>query len=171
VHLSAARANPAAAVKRQHETDVALLLPTIQSLTERQHQLFFLFQSVIAKHQPEGFARLLDCDVADASAAVAATLETAAKGVIYEHSTQSTVAQKVAKELTTLLQQIREEGGTVYDREAAMTLRAIERGARTVKGPGGAGDDYLALIGRLLQVKRATAAPAASTPASSIILP
>ncbi len=170
MHLLAARTNPAAVVKRQHEADVARLVPSIQALTERQQQLFFLFQSVIAKHQPEGFARLVDSDVADAAASVAATLETAAKGVIYEHATQSTVAQKLAKELTALLQRIKDEGATVYDREAAMTLRAIEQGARMVSGPSGSGDDYLALVGRLLQVNRASSAHAPAT-GGSIILP
>ena len=173
VHLSAARANPAAVVRRQNEADLALLLPTIQSLTERQHQLFFLFQSVIARHRPEGFARLLDGDVADATGSVAATLETAAKGVIYEHATQSSVAKKLAHELTTLLQQIRDEGTTVYDREAAITFRAIEQGARAIGGSAGADDGYLSLMGRLLQVNRG-ATPQGQSPstlASSIILP
>jgi hypothetical protein len=36
-------------------------------LTERQHQLFFLFQSLIARHTPEGFSRLVDDDVAEAA--------------------------------------------------------------------------------------------------------
>src|SRR4051812_4524381 len=45
VHLSAARANPPAVVRRQNEADLTLLLPSIEKLTERQHQLFFLFQS------------------------------------------------------------------------------------------------------------------------------
>jgi hypothetical protein len=172
VHLSAARANPAAVVRRQNEADLALLLPTIQSLTERQHQLFFLFQSVIARHRPDGFARLLDGDVADAAASVAATLETAAKGVIYEHTTQSSVAKKLANELTALLQQIRDEGTTVYDREAAITFRAIEQGARVISASAGADDSYLTLMGRLLQVNRgAGRSQSPSTVASSIILP
>jgi hypothetical protein len=158
-------------VKRQNDADLAELLPTIQSLTERQHQLFFLFQSVIARHRPEGFARLLDRDVADAAASVAATLETAAKGVIYEHGTESAVAQQLATELTTLLRTIREEGATVYDGEAAITLRAIERGATTIGGATGS-DSYLALMGRLLQISRGGApSPGQTAPASSIILP
>src|SRR4051812_42259083 len=82
-YLSSAREHPAAAVKRQQEHDVAILLPTIQALTERQYQLFFLFQSAIGRHTPEGFARLIDDDVAEAAGAAAATLETAARGVIY----------------------------------------------------------------------------------------
>jgi hypothetical protein len=126
---------------------------------------------VIARHQPEGFARLVDGDVADAAASVAATLETAAKGVIYEHATQSTVAQKLARELTTLLEHIKEEGAAVYDREAAITLRAIEQGARTVVGPAATGDDYLVLVRRLLQLNRASPAPAPAGSASPIILP
>src|SRR3954451_17689437 len=141
VHLSTARANPAAVVRRQHEADLTRLLPTIQPLTERQHQLFFLFQSVIARYRPEGFARLTDADVAEAAATVAATLETAAKGVIYEHAAQSVVAQRLAGELTTLLEGIRKEGATVYDREAAITLRAIEQGARTIGGASQPADE------------------------------
>src|SRR3954465_10781805 len=58
VHLATARANPAAVVRRQQDLDAAMLMPTIQKLTERQYQLFFLFHSVIARHRPEGFARI-----------------------------------------------------------------------------------------------------------------
>ena len=52
-YLAAAREHPAAVVKRQREQDVALLLPTIRHLTERQHQLFFLLHSVVARHKPD----------------------------------------------------------------------------------------------------------------------
>src|SRR4051812_38371057 len=171
VHLSAARANPPAMVRRQNEADLALLLPTIQKLTERQHQLFFLFQSVIARHRPSGFARLVDRDVAEAVASVAATLETAAKGLIYEHPAQTVVASALAAELSALIQQIRAEGATVYDREAAMALRAIEQGAQTIGGAAGGGDAYLNLLGRLLQVNRAAESQASGSAPSSIILP
>lgn len=169
VHLSAARANPAAAVRRQQEADLTLLMPTIEALTERQHQLFFLFQSVISRHRPEGFARLADADVAEATGSLAATLETAAKGVIYEHQAQSVVAQQLAGELRGIVEEIRKDGAVVYDGEAALTLRAIERGARTIGAAAGAPDTYLSLIGRLLQVNRASDQPAA--PSGSIILP
>src|SRR5688500_18755376 len=94
-HLTAAREHPAAIVKRQQERDVALLLPTIRELTERQQQLFFLFQTAIARHTPEGFARVNDGDVAGAAGALAATFETASRGVIYEHTPESTVAHRL----------------------------------------------------------------------------
>ncbi len=155
VYLMSAREHPAAVVKRQQEHDVAILLPTIQGLTERQYQLFFLFQSLISRHTPEGFTRLLDDDVADASAAVASTLETAARGVIYDHATQSLPAQRLATELKAMLAEMRENGATVYDREAAIVLRAIEKGPRETRNvePGEA--PYLTLMARLLQRTRA----------------
>src|SRR5688572_33379775 len=99
VHLVAAREHPAAAVKRRQERDLAVLLPTIQSLTERQHQLFFVMHVVVARHKPEGFGRLVDDDVAEATAAFASTLETAARGVIYEHTPESATARKLLGEL------------------------------------------------------------------------
>jgi len=153
-HLATSREHPAAVVRRQQEVDVAALLPSMSGLTERQHQLFFLFQSVIARSQPDGLARLTDEDVAEAASACAATIETAAKGVLYEHSPATLPAQKLAGEFRTLLAQAREHGATVYDREAAIALRAIERGARSLTRPGEP-TAYLAIMGRLLQVNKA----------------
>ena len=153
-HLSAAREHPAAQVKRQQERDVAALVPSIHHLTERQHQLFFLFHSAIARHTPQGFTRLVDEDIEQAAGAVAATLETAARGVIYEHSAASLPAQRLAADLTALLGEIRAQGAAVSDAEAAIALRAIERGAReTGKAAGGDPSAYLTLVGRLIQVR------------------
>jgi hypothetical protein len=173
-HLTASREHPAAQVKRQQERDVAVLIPSIQHLNERQHQLFFLFHTAIARHVPEGFSRIVDDDVAQAAGAVASTLETAARGVIYEHSPSSMPAVRLAAELTTLLSQIRAQGGTVSDAEAAIALRAVEQGAREARKKQDATDTtYLALISRLLQVRRAQSA-APKEPArnqSPLILP
>jgi hypothetical protein len=150
-YLASAREHPAAVVRRQQERDVAVLLPTIQHLTERQYQLFFLFQTVIARHKPEGFARLVDDDVADAAAALAGTMETASRGVIYEHATQSVVAQRLMTDMKGMLAELREQRAKVYDGEAAMVLRAIERGARDARKAGGGDAAYLTLMTRLLQ--------------------
>ena len=176
-HLAAAREHPAAVVKRQQERDVALLLPTIHELTERQYQIFFLFHTAIARHTPEGFARLNDDDVADAAGALAATFETAARGVIYEHTAGSIVARRLADDLRAMLEEMRKQGAKVFDHEISVVLRAIERGARETRTQaGGATDSYLTLIGRLLQVNRLN--KAADGPheggggaASSIVLP
>jgi hypothetical protein len=175
-HLAAAREHPAAAVKRQQERDVALLLPTIRELTERQHQLFFLFQTAIARHTPDGFARLNDDDIADAAGSLAATFETAARGVIYEHAAESTVARRLADDLKAMLEEMRKQGAKIFDHEISVVLRAIERGARETRTTAGGGSDaYISLMGRLLQVNRfnraADGAPEGSRAASSIVLP
>lgn len=170
-YLAVAREHPAAVVRRQQERDVARLLPTIQHLTERQYQLFFLFQTAIARHRPEGFARLADADVADACAAMASTLETAARGVIYEHTASSPVAQALAVAITAVLAQIREKGARVSDAEAAVVIRAIEQGARTLRTRDESDTVYLEVTGRLLRGAGA-AEPAPPEPApSSLILP
>jgi hypothetical protein len=170
-YLATAKEHPAAAVVRRQERDVARLLPTIRQLTERQYQVFFLFHTAIARHVPRGLTRLSDQDVADASAAVAATLETAARGVIYEHAPQGAPAQALAVEMTALLAEMRAQGATVYDGEAAIVLRAIEAGARAslpAEGPRA----YLDLVARLLQINAQPAAAAAPGPsASALILP
>jgi len=177
-HLVTSREHPASVVRRQQEHDVAALMPTVSHLTERQHQLFFLFHTLIARHKPDGFARLVDADVSDAADALAATLETAARGVIYEHAPQSLPAQRLAAEMKALLEQMREQGATVYDGEAAIALRAIAQGARETAGRGNGTDaGYLELMSRLLQVNRVArdGAPAGGgptpPPGSSIILP
>ena len=171
-HLATAREHPAAVVKRQQERDVALLLPTISHLTERQHQLFFLVHSVIARHKPEALSRLVDEDVADASAAVAATVETAGRGVLYEHRPSSLPAQRLAREITTMIEEVRARGTKIYDGELAITLRAIERGARETGKQSGEDTAYIGLVARLLHVRRGEA-PAEDTakPTSSLILP
>jgi hypothetical protein len=157
IYLTVARQHPAAVVRREHERDVAALVPSIRELTERQQQLFFLFQSAILSHRPTAAGDLSDADVAEAAGAVAATLETAARGVIYEHIPQSLIAQPLAAELSAMPARLREQGATLYDREIAIVLRAIERGARQTSGtlergePEKKGDrDYLKLVARLL---------------------
>ena len=175
-HLAAAREHPAAVVRRQQERDVSVLLPTMRELTERQHQLFFLFHTAIARHTPDGFGRLNDDDVAAAAGALAATFETAARGVIYEHAPESPVARHLAADLRTMLEEMRKQGAKVYDHETAVVLRAIEQGAREIpRAVGGAGDAYLQLMGRLLQVNRLAQSAQAGNPddrpGSSIVLP
>src|SRR6188474_1868483 len=168
-YLASAREHPAAIVRRRQERDVAQLLPTIRHLTERQYQLFFLFHTLIARFTPQGFTRLVDTDVAEAAAAVAATLETAARGVIYEHTPQSPPAQALATELKAMLAQVREQGAKVFDREAAIVLRAIEHGARETTVP--TSTTYVDLVARVLDVTGTSESVPPAAPPSPLILP
>ncbi len=49
-YLASARRHPAASVQRQHEFDVALMLPAMTGFSDRQSRFFFLFQSVLVRH-------------------------------------------------------------------------------------------------------------------------
>ena len=170
-YLASARQHPAAVVQRQQARDVATLLPTLRHLTERQQQLFFLFQTIITRHQPEGLARLVDADVADAAGTLAGSLETAARGVIYDQAAATPIGQKLSAELKTLLEQVRQQGAPVGDLEAAAVLRALERGAREVAAASGA-TAYLEMMMRILHEDRAAGrAPGPPPAAPSLIIP
>jgi hypothetical protein len=171
VYLASARQHPAAVVRRRQERDVSRLVPTIRHLSERQHQLFFLLHMLIARHKPQGLTRLVDSDIAEAAAALAATLETAVRGLIYEHTPQAPPAQALMAEMKTTLAQMREQGAAVSDRETATVLRAIEQGAREVKAPDEGDVTYVNLIARLLQVTAEPLATSGAAPASALILP
>ena len=67
-----------------------------------------------------------------------------------------------------MLAEMSQQGATVYDREAAIVLRAIERGARETRKVEQGDAAYLTLMARLLQRNRATQQPA-PTPSSLII--
>jgi hypothetical protein len=134
--------------------------------------LFFLTQSVVARFKPEGFTRLLDEDVAQAAGAVAATLETAARGVVYEHTPASLPAQRLARDITAMLAELRNQGTRIYDGEVAIAIRAIERGVREAQKKQGPDDTtYLSRMARLLHVRSQPASEESAKPSSSLILP
>ncbi len=150
-HLEAAQRHPAAVVKRQIDRDVTVLMATTGRLSEQQLQLFFLVQSIILGYQPDGLVRVVDTDVAQAAGALANSLETSSRGVIYEEATPSLVAEALRKEIRTLVDEITKNGGSRAEREVATVLRGIERGAnhqggQVDEGPTG----YLELVRRVL---------------------
>jgi hypothetical protein len=129
-------------------------MPSMQHLTERNRQLYFLFQTVILTHQPESFGGVVDSDVAEAATAAAATLETAARGVIYEHLPPSATAQRLSSALRATIEDAKGQGATIYSGEAVLVLRAIARGVEDTQRsaePAGA-TVYLDLMRRLLSV-------------------
>jgi hypothetical protein len=171
IYLEHAHRYPAASVRRQQESDLTVLMAALGRVSEPQLELFFLIQASILKFlataRAQSGATVTDADVAEAAGAIAATFETAARGVVYEHSAQSTVAESLRRELMTVLNEIRRGGGSRFEREAADVLRGIERGAAHATLPAGAGPlDYLSLVARVLQ-----SPPPAAAATSSIILP
>jgi len=142
-----------------------------RDLSQAQSQLFFVLNTFLQRYEPSELQPLIDEDVAEAAAALAATAETASRGLIYDHRPASLQAQSLTDALATLLTQIREQGGTVYDREAAIALRAIEQGGRDVATAGEGDRVYLDLVGRLLQETATPEPQPAPPPSGSLILP
>ena len=133
VYLSSARSHPPAVVQRRQERDLGFLLPLVSDLTETQYRLVVLLQSVIVKHAESAIPALQDRDIAEATAAVAATLETAGKGIIYEHQAVSVPAQRLSAELRRVVSELVDRNASQQsrvERDTASALRRIERGAR-----------------------------------------
>ena len=166
VYLESAHRHPAAAVKRQQQRDLAVLMSALGRVSEEQLQLFFLLHTFITRFKPATASPLVDADVAEAAGALAASLETASRGVIYEHQAGSVVAEELRRGLKMFLAEVARGGGSRFDVQAAEILRGIERGAKHEgKGVDADSQAYLALVARLLTERPPEKA------ATSLILP
>ena len=94
--LASAREHPPAVAVRQQQRDVGLLVQFMRDFSQRQSQLFFLINTFLVRYEPPELQPLIDDDVAEAAAALAATFETASRGVIYEHRPASLPAERLA---------------------------------------------------------------------------
>lgn len=167
VYLTTAERHPAAAVRRQQEQDLSVLVGALGRVSEPQLQLFFVLQSFIARFKSQT-GPLSDSDVADAAGALAGSFETASRGVVYEQQAASATGEALRRELAQLLAQLGGGGGAQFEREAAVVLRGIERGARhQASGIGPGPVDYLTLVARILHERP----PDPAESASRIILP
>ena len=105
--LVSAREHPPAASLRQQQRDVGLLVQFMRDFSERQSQLFFLITTFLVRYQAPELLTLLDDDVAEAMSALAATFDTASRGLIYDHRPASVLAER----LTTALKPVLAEAG------------------------------------------------------------
>jgi hypothetical protein len=151
VHLAAARAHPSAPAKRQQELDLRSLFDGMGRLSEEQLQLFFLIQSYFLRQLPAGVPRPVDSEVADAAGAAAATLETASRGVIFEHQAMTPAGRRMAADLLGVLREAGRGGGSRFERDAAEVLRAIERAARPSPLADPGHRTYLDLVTRVMR--------------------
>jgi hypothetical protein len=130
VYLATARAHPPAAVARQRERDFRLAYPLVEKLTERAYELLLVFHAVVRRHRKAALPPLVDGDVAEAAKALAATFETAERGIIYEHQAASLQAQRLVRDWTGSLTSVQSRLGAGFERDAVIALRRIEQGAR-----------------------------------------
>ena len=179
-YLVSARTHPPAVVQRQQERDARFLLPVIDGLGRRQYQLFFVVQATIQRLAETDELPVNDDVVRDTAQALAATFETASKGIIFEHRPSSLPAERLARELKPLLEGKDGRGPVASERDLAEVLRRVERAATDArKTLDGGTHAYLDLVGRLMRSSSsgdtgdsdATAPAKTADPAPSVIIP
>ena len=188
VYLASASAHPPAIVQRRQERDLAFLLPLLTELSEPQYRLLVLFQGLAlrawqtaAGGDPLALGRptVIDQDVADAANTMAATLETAGKGIIYHHQATSIPAQQLVAVFETAMKELVANAGAHgarLERDAAAALRQLARAASSA-AQGLAGDEepiFLKMLSRMMtNPPQSEDAPAEKpdAPTSSLIIP
>jgi hypothetical protein len=175
VYLTTAKAHPPAVVQRQMDQDRAVLLPLIGGMSERQARVFLMLAALVARHQGEAFQKLIDEDVALAAEALAATLETSVRGIVYEHRAATLPADRLLTEMKSMVAEITKEGGTPLERDAAIALRRVQAAAREIAKSNPSGTAFQELLIRMLLPAGGTAtgegATATAAPTSSLIIP
>ena len=172
-YLATAREHPSAAAVRQQQLDLSSIMRAMRDLNERQSRLLLLMLSFLARYQPPELQTLIDEDVKEAAAALAATFETAARGVIYEHRPASLSAERLVNTLKPVLAEAGRDLGTSFDRDAAVVLRRIEAASRDASElDADRRRGFLDLVGRVIREQdQAPGEPEASQEGSRIIVP
>jgi hypothetical protein len=124
-YLAAAQLHPAAVVRRQQQHDLTFLTELLKGLTPAQKEIAWAVLGFVARFNADPLLRLLDEDVADMASSISATLDTAARGMIYEHRPRSLMAQRLATDVRVFLDQGRGQAGSAFDRDSATALARI----------------------------------------------
>ena len=120
--LGNAREHPAATLVRQQRRDVSLVMQFVRDFSDRQSQLFLMIAAFLQRAPS-----IVDADIADAMHALASTYETAVRGVIYEHRPTGLPAQRLVTDLKPLLNDAGKNGGTAFERDAAVVMRRVDQ--------------------------------------------
>jgi hypothetical protein len=154
-YLATSREHPPAAIVRQQQRDVALVVQFFRDLNQRQSQLFLLVSTFIIRYESPELHPLIDDDLIDAVATLASTLETSARGVIYEHRAASGPGERLIAALKPMLAEAGKHGGTSFERDAAFVLRRVAEAARAAKEQAPANRRaFIDLLARSLRERR-----------------
>jgi hypothetical protein len=173
VYLASAQAHPPAVVQRQRERDLPLLVHLLEGLSDPQAKALAHVQARLRAYRGTAIPALRDNDVAEAVHALAATLETAARGILYEHQTTSIPGQRLQQELRTALAELGEHDRALGPNAIATMLRRMEATIQRIARQPDATEtsflDFLDRVGGPEPQSHASAPEPASS--SRIILP
>jgi len=149
-YLSASRAHPPATVRKQQDQDLAVLTPGLAGLSEPRQQLLLFSLTLVDRFKGDRLDAADDRDVVSAAGALASTYETASRGVIYEHRTDSIPAQRMAEGIRELFDQLGWGRPSGFAADAAAVLRRLEERARAVQQRAGSTPRaFVELAGRM----------------------
>jgi hypothetical protein len=172
-YLSVARDHPPAVVLRQQQHDFGLLVRIARDFNDRQSRLFVIVTTFLNGYPVQDLQPLIDDDVAETAAALAATFETASRGVLYEHRPASLPAERLASALKPVLVEAGKGGGTPFERDAAFVLRRIEEAVAEMRAVHP--DNRRAFLDLVLRTMKKPAATSdeegPAPPASRLIVP
>jgi hypothetical protein len=177
-YLKASQTHPPASVRRQQERDLGFLMAMHEGLSPAQSELFWAILTFVVGFGGDPLMKVVDEDLADGAAALAATYETAGRGVIYEHRPRSLIAQRFVTELKGVLGRLSAESPAAardVERDTAGVLRRLEAGARHVRqtvdeGPATALDIISRVVAKAAREARAKSAEPAVEPQRPIII-
>jgi len=175
VWLASAREHPPAVAVRRQQRDAAIVVPLVRDFSERQTELFLWITTFLVSYRPPELQTLIDDDVAGAMTALAATFETASRGVIYEHRPATLAAERLITALKPALTEAGRGRGSAFERDAAVVFRRVEEAVREVRGQLGENRRaFLDLLARVLKdhstVEASREDEAAGQPAASRLI-
>lgn len=157
--LQAARAHPHAAQQRQQEQDSALVVPLIRELSDESYAVLMACLQAAVAARRDAVPRPLDEDLQQAAAALAATAETALRGVLYEHQPDSPVANRLARAMSAPLAEATQAGAPPLERPTIEALRRLEGVLKAYRRAGPpAPDAFFDFLERVLKPRVADAA-------------
>lgn len=149
--LQAARAHPHAAQQRQQEHDTSLVVPLIRDLDDDAYQVLMACVHAAVASRPLADPPPLDADLQQAADALAATAETAMRGVLYEHQPASPVAARLARAMSAPLAEAAQAGVPRLDASTAVAMRRLAAVLNAFRrSPANAPDAFFAFLGRVL---------------------
>jgi hypothetical protein len=177
-HLKTSQAHPPAAVRRRQDRDLGFLMAMHEGLSAAQSELLWAILTFVAGLGGDRLAKVVDEDLSDGAAALAATYETAGRGLIYEHRPQSLPAQRIVTDLQGFLGTLAAESHAAarrVERDAATALRRLEAGTREVRktvdeGPTTALDMISRVVRQAAREAPARNAESAPEPAKPVII-
>lgn len=156
--LAAARAHPPAVQQRQQEQDASLIVPLIRGLDDEAYAVLMACLPAALQFRNEANPPPRDEDLQAAAAALAATAETAARGVLYEHQPESMVAARLARSMSGPLAAAAEAGVPRLEAATTAAMRRLEDSVKAFRRNGPAtADAFFAFVERVLKPRLADA--------------